>query len=365
MKQTVNPATKPNWGQEWKIGLRVWIEREGQAVLGAGRAELLAAIESERSITKAAKMVGMSYRRAWTMIQEVNKAAGEPLVEAAVGGKQGGGARLTPKGRAAVEVYDAVRQSLTESAASALGRSLQIDPKSAFCIHLAAAISLQEAIGQVLAEFALREPTVRVRAIFGASNELADQLLAGSPGDILISADPAEFDRLEAAHLLVPKSQRTIARNGLAVIGRAHAASMKNPADLLAPRFKRIVLAEPACPLGQYSKDYLAKIRIYEKLLPKVLQVDNSRAVLAAVASGAAQAGVAFASDSVGMGNWKLLARVPASQAATAYAAAMIRRGKLRHDVQRLRDFLSSPVAKRCYRRCGLAPLDATLRPKP
>ena len=97
MKTRVNPTASANWNRNWKVGVRIWFEREGQAVLGAGRAELLAAIDTEHSITKAAKAAGMSYRKAWTMIQEVNAAAGEPLVEAAVGGKQGGGAASHPK----------------------------------------------------------------------------------------------------------------------------------------------------------------------------------------------------------------------------------------------------------------------------
>ncbi|HEX3599497.1 MAG TPA: LysR family transcriptional regulator, partial [Lacipirellulaceae bacterium] len=75
---------KAGWGSDWKVGVRVWIDRDGQTVLGEGRAELLAAIASEHSITKAAKLAGMSYRRAWNMIQEINAAASDPLVEAAV-----------------------------------------------------------------------------------------------------------------------------------------------------------------------------------------------------------------------------------------------------------------------------------------
>ena len=171
---------KTHWASDWKVEIRVWVERQGHAILGEGRAELLAAIDTERSITKAAKAAGMSYRRAWTMIQEVNEASGETLVEAAVGGKQGGGARLTERGRLALEVYGRVRHSLVESAANVLRQSILPTVDTDHCIHLAAAISLQEAVGQILAEYALREPTVRVRAIFGASNELADHLLAGA-----------------------------------------------------------------------------------------------------------------------------------------------------------------------------------------
>jgi molybdenum ABC transporter molybdate-binding protein len=345
---------KTHWANDWKVGVRVWVEREGQAVLGEGRAELLAAIDSERSITKAARAAGISYRRAWTMIQEVNEAAGEALVEAAVGGKQGGGARLTPCGRLALEVYDKVRRSLVDSAVDSLRQAIMPDDRGRRYIHLAAAISMQEAVGQILAEYTLVQPTVQVRAIFGASNELVDHLLAGAPGDLLISAEPAELDRLDAADLLDSDSRQVIAKNGLAIVGETKASPVKKPADLLSSRFKRVVLAEPACPLGQYSKIYLEQAGVYEKLQAKALLVDNSRAVLAAVASGAAQAGVAFSSDATAERAWRLLLRVPTSKAAVTYAAAIIDRGRPHEEVRRLSEFLSSPIAARCYRRCGM-----------
>src|SRR5262245_8337032 len=115
---------KAGWGSDWKVGVRVWVERAGKALLGDGKAELMAAIDREQSITKAAKSAGMSYRRAWNMIQEINEAAGEPLVAAAVGGTKGGGARLTERGRMAVSVYERVRTSLVESAAGALRQNV-------------------------------------------------------------------------------------------------------------------------------------------------------------------------------------------------------------------------------------------------
>lgn len=352
---------KTHWASDWKVGVRVWVEREGQAVLGEGRAELLAAIESEHSITKAAKAAGMSYRRAWTMIQEVNEAAGETLVEAAVGGKQGGGARLTPHGRLALEVYDKVRRSLVDSAGDSLRQAILPDSRGSKCIHLAAAISMQEAVGQILAEYTLVQPTVQVRAIFGASNELVDHLLAGAPGDLFISAELAELDRLESANLLASDSRQIIAKNGLAIVGGTKASQIKKPADLLSSQFKRVVLAEPACPLGQYSKIYLEHAGVYEKLQAKAMLVDNSRAVLAAVASGAAQAGVAFSSDATTERAWRLLLRVPTSKAAVTYAAAIIDRGGPHEEVQGLSAFLSSPIAARCYRRCGMRPVSLSV----
>ncbi|HEX4416141.1 MAG TPA: molybdate ABC transporter substrate-binding protein [Lacipirellulaceae bacterium] len=351
----VNSKAKLGWVGDWEVGVRVWIERHGEAVLGAGRADLLAALEREHSITKAAKTAGMSYRRAWNLIQEINAAAGEPLVKAAVGGQAGGGARLTPFGRAAIEIYNSVRRAVTENAAGALRSALRGAGDSSPCLHLAAAISLQEAVGQILSEFAVRTPLVRVRAIFGASNELADQMLAGAAGDVFISADEPQIERLESAGVTMTNTRKPIAKNSLSIIGAAGAKQIAKPADLLKSRFKRIVLAEQECPLGRLSKTYLMKIGVYEKLQPRLLHVDNSRAVQAAIASGAASAGIAFTSDAIGDGRWKLLLRIPPSRAATTYTAIAIKREFPHADLQRLLAFLGSTTAKRCYRAAGLS----------
>jgi molybdate transport system regulatory protein len=72
----------------------------GSAIaMGPGKADLLAAIEREGSISAAARAMGMSYRRAWLLADTMNQSFRQPLVEAAPGGRRGGGARLTDFGR--------------------------------------------------------------------------------------------------------------------------------------------------------------------------------------------------------------------------------------------------------------------------
>jgi molybdate transport system substrate-binding protein len=289
------------------------------------------------------------------MVQDINAAAGEPLVEAAVGGVSGGGARLTTRGRLALEVYEEIHKSLLQSAAGALQRIVHLaPPDAASAVHLAAAISLQEAVGQILAEFTLKCPTTNVRTIFGASNELADHLAAGAPLDVFISAEPRELDRLESQGLLVAKSRRQIAENGLAVVGSTRVEQLDKVENLLDDSIKRIALAEPASPLGRHSKAYLQTSGIYERLRPKIMHVDNSRAVLAAVVSKAADVGLAFSSDASRAGEWRTLFRVPPRKAAATYEAAILARGTRQSDALALLQFFGSAEARRCLRRCGL-----------
>lgn len=73
--------------------------------MGPGKADLLDAVDAEGSITAAARHMGMSYRRAWLLIETMNRCFRTPLVETERGGPGGGGAHLTELGREALRRY--------------------------------------------------------------------------------------------------------------------------------------------------------------------------------------------------------------------------------------------------------------------
>ena len=95
-----------------ELKYKVWLEKEGEVVAGNGKVGLLKMVGEKGSIQKAAEEYGMSYRHAWGMIQKMEKRAGLKLVETQVGGKEGGGAQLTPQGKRFLTQYDALRKSL-------------------------------------------------------------------------------------------------------------------------------------------------------------------------------------------------------------------------------------------------------------
>ena len=85
----------------------LWIEKDGVVVLSAWRVALLETIEAAGSISAAADRLQIPYRRAWEKVQEIEAGLGVKVVETAVGGVGGGGARLTPAGRQAIEQFHA------------------------------------------------------------------------------------------------------------------------------------------------------------------------------------------------------------------------------------------------------------------
>ncbi|MDE1931320.1 MAG: LysR family transcriptional regulator [Alphaproteobacteria bacterium] len=109
-----------------KLTLRVDLG-PGKAV-GPGKIRLLEAIRDSGSISRAGRTLGMSYRRAWMLIDNLNRTFRRAVVTARPGGKRGGGARLTPFGRTLVAHYRAIERRSQKAAArelAALQRALR------------------------------------------------------------------------------------------------------------------------------------------------------------------------------------------------------------------------------------------------
>jgi molybdate transport system regulatory protein len=94
---------------------KVWLEYNGKPILGSGGAGILNAIKEEKSISKAARKIGMSYRYVWNYLDKIKDTMGEPVVKTFKGGKRGGGgARLTLLGEDLVKEYSRVEDYVGE-----------------------------------------------------------------------------------------------------------------------------------------------------------------------------------------------------------------------------------------------------------
>lgn len=96
-----------------EIRFRCWIDIDGTKFFGPGPAELLELIGEEGSIAKAAKKMGMSYKKAWDIIDELNTRGKKPFVISRKGGESGGGAALTDTGKKVVTRYRALTTKLS------------------------------------------------------------------------------------------------------------------------------------------------------------------------------------------------------------------------------------------------------------
>jgi molybdate transport system regulatory protein len=102
-------------------GLTLRVLGKSTAALGPGKAELVELIGRTGSISAAAREMGMSYRRAWQLVESLNATFYEPVVTTAVGGTRGGGARVTPFGNKLVTRF----RSMEGKASAAIAADLR------------------------------------------------------------------------------------------------------------------------------------------------------------------------------------------------------------------------------------------------
>lgn len=102
--------------QRLKLTLRVMVEET--IALGPGKISLLDSIAKNGSISAAARTMGMSYARAWRLVDDMNRCFTNPLVLTASGGRHGGGAQVTQEGERVLEIFRAMDRAAREAAQS-------------------------------------------------------------------------------------------------------------------------------------------------------------------------------------------------------------------------------------------------------
>ena len=102
-----------------RVQLHLRVVKGKRRAIGPGKIALLEAIRDTGSISAAARKLGMSYRRAWVLVDDLNRRLSKAVVEAAPGGKHGGGATLSPTGRKLIVLYRDIERKALRHTSSA------------------------------------------------------------------------------------------------------------------------------------------------------------------------------------------------------------------------------------------------------
>jgi molybdate transport system substrate-binding protein len=165
-------------------------------------------------------------------------------------------------------------------------------------ITVYAAASLKDALGALGTVCASQSGAAPVYN-FGASNDLARQILAAGKADIFFSADTAWMDEVAKSNMVDTASRRSLLSNQLVVVVPDDSTlQISSAADLASEAIQRLSLANPAAvPAGKYARAWLEKAGVWDKVGDRVIPAPDVRAALAAVEEGAVQAGVVYRTD--------------------------------------------------------------------
>lgn len=104
------------------VHVRIRVDFDTGASIGPGKVALLEQISARGSLSQAARVLGLSYRRAWLLLDDINRSFAEPAVVTATGGRHGGGARLTAFGQELITRYRELEKAAEMQAARKLAR---------------------------------------------------------------------------------------------------------------------------------------------------------------------------------------------------------------------------------------------------
>lgn len=224
-------------------------------------------------------------------------------------------------------------------------------------LTLSVAASLQDSMTEVEAAYK-REHAVEFRNNFGASGTLAREIEEGAPVDGFISAGPKPMDQLQSEGLLVEGSRFNLLRNSLVLIA-PRGSTLKGFEELTGKQVRTLALGDPASvPAGQYGKQTLEGLHLYQALQSKVVLGKDVRQVLTYVETGNADAGLVYATDEAISHRVQVVAIAPESlHDPIVYPMAEVKQPSNqagnKSAVRSFLEFLRSPAARTIFERHG------------
>lgn len=209
-------------------------------------------------------------------------------------------------------------------------------------------------MNEVEAEYQHEHGAVVFRNNFGSSGMLARQIEEGAPVDAFFSAGSKQVDQLEKEGLLEPGSRSNLLRNSLVLIAPA-GSNLEGFEQLSGKGIRLIALGDPASvPAGQYGKQTLDTLHLYEALKPKIVLGKDVRQVLTYVETGNADAGLVYATDAQISKQVRVVAVAPDNaHDPIVYPVAEIKGSKNSAAIQSFLAFVQTPAARAIFERHG------------
>lgn len=225
-------------------------------------------------------------------------------------------------------------------------------------ILILAAASTTDVIDLLRTDFNGRHPQVNLSVSYGASSALAKQIEGGADADLFLSAS-SQWSQYLDKQRLVAKQQDLFGNQLVVITPAASKLEIKQPSDLTNEAIKHLALADPAAvPAGVYAKQALTKLELWDKLSARVTGAADVRQALREVESGAAEAGIVYATDAAATNKVKVVLKLDEKLTdPIRYPLVLTQRGAKNPAAVAFYEFLKSPEAIAVYTRHGFLPV--------
>ncbi|MBP2653242.1 MAG: molybdenum transporter, periplasmic molybdate-binding protein [Firmicutes bacterium] len=225
-------------------------------------------------------------------------------------------------------------------------------------LNVSAAVSMKDALAEIQKNYQAKYPNVTLVYNLGASGTLQKQIEEGAPADIFISAATKQMDDLEAKNLIDKATRKNLLDNKLVMIVPQNSTLVINKfEDLVKADVQKFCIGEPSVvPAGQYSKEALNKLGIWDGIKDKVVLAKDVRTVLTYVETGNVEAGLVYKTDAIVSDKVKIVASAPeGSHKPIVYPAAIMAGTKERKAAEDFFAYLTSPESVAVFEKYGFS----------
>jgi molybdate transport system substrate-binding protein len=225
-------------------------------------------------------------------------------------------------------------------------------------LNISAAASLTDALEEIYAEYRQSSNDV-INFNFAASGTLQKQILEGAPCDMFLSASKGHMDGLADENMIVPESRKDLLGNALTLIAAAEKADVVSIESLTSADVENIAVGETeSVPAGNYAKQSLEALGVWDAVQDKLIYAKDVRQVLEYVETGNADCGFVYRSDAAMMTTGVIIADMPEdSHDPIVYPAALIADSANEAAAQTFYDYLQSDYAKGVFEKYGFTVL--------
>lgn len=224
-------------------------------------------------------------------------------------------------------------------------------------VLLFAAASTTDAVEELQTVFERQHPGMRLKVSFAASSTLAKQIAAGAGADLFLSANREWADYLEKEKLAARRHD-LLANRLVIVLPADSPLQIEGPRGLLAAGVRRLALGDPdSVPAGVYAKQALTKLDLWDQLRVKVVSGADVRQALQFVETGAAEAGIVYATDAAAAKRVRVAAKIdPQLTEPIVYPLVLVRKAAGQaptEAAEKYYHFLQSKEAAAVFRKYG------------
>jgi molybdate transport system substrate-binding protein len=217
---------------------------------------------------------------------------------------------------------------------------------------------LKDILPQITNEYSKKQPEIKINVNFASSGTLQKQIEQGAYADLLILPGIKQLAALEVKNLVDKSTCQNLVADEIVLVVPSNDQKIKDFLDLMAPEVTKICLGEPVTvPAGEFAKETLVYLKLWDKLQPKLILAKDARQVLTYVETGNVDAGLVYNSTARAApdpGKIKIVVKAtPGMHKPIIFKAVLLKGTKEREKALDFLHFLAGPEALKIFERYG------------